>query len=352
MKAYFKYINILCIFLNALLGQQFCIAQNLKNDYARKMILKNKTIYCVKKANNDNYVARLYFFDEKTGKTGWNSTHSGKLYQGYSWDIDGDFWTGETSFKYGPQLEQHYQSITFLTKREWLEINEFDTISSYVKERLSKKELLSTQEYNFLQVEVYSPSTYKHCISENFNSISTFYRRLRFSRFPNSVHHDWALMSNRTILMPILFEDTLHLYRFKNKAWHSPNYQGIEANRANDKWTKEKSIPVEKQFDDQFRYFSIQDESYFVANADTCIYKLDGQRIRRIGTIKKKINQDLNYLLDKDTNKLYFIHALSLDVEEEERSRFAILRPEDPLYVAVQKLIAAKEDPELHKGGK
>ena len=151
--------------------------------------------------------------------------------------------------------------------------------------------------------------------------------------------------------MPILYEDTLHIYRFRDSAWHSPNYQGIEANRANDQWTKEKSIPVEKQFNDQFRYFSIQDESYFVANADTCLYKLDGQQMRKIGTIKKKSDQDLNYLLDKDNHKLYFIHANALDIAEEERERFAILRPENFFYIAVQKLIAAKEDPKLHKSG-
>lgn len=117
--------------------------------------------------------------------------------------------------------------------------------------------------------------------------------------------------------MPILFEDTLHIYHFKDSAWHSPNYQGIEANQANDQWTKEKSILVGKQFNDQFHFFSIQNESYFVANADTSLYKLDGHRIRRIGNIKKQSDQDLNYLLDKDSHKLYFIHALSLDIEEE-----------------------------------
>lgn len=248
-------------------------------------------------------------------------------------------------------MEQQLRSITFLARKEYLEINEFDTIYRYAKERLSNKKLLSKEEFNFLQLEVYSLSTYKHCVTENFNGIHSFDKRIRFSSHPQSPYYDWALLSDRTFLMPILFEDTLHIYRFKDTAWQSPNYQGIEVNRANDRWTKEKRIPVEKQFDHQFHFFSIQDESYFVANADTSLYKLDGQQMRKIGTIRKKSNQDLNYLLDKDTHKLYFIHAHSLQIEEEERKRFGILRPEDSLYVAVQKLIAAKEDPKLHKSG-
>jgi len=327
-------------------------AQQKHYQFSNKFLLKKDTLFSVKKSTNEKHVANLYFLSTRNGEIGWNSTHSGMLYPNYSWDADDDFWVGENNFKYGPQITQHYRSITFLSKKEWIEINEFDTILAFVKQKLSKKDLLSKEESIFLQFEVYSPSTYKHCITENFNGISSIVSRFWLMDNPKAIFYDWALQSDRTILMPILFEDTLHLYRFKNKAWQSPNYQGIEANRANDKWTKEKSIPVEKQFDDQFRYFSIQDESYFVANADTSLYKLDGQRIRRIGTIKKKINQDLNYLLDKDTHKLYFIHALSLDVEEEERKRFEILKPNDPLYVSVQKLIEAKEDPELHKGAK
>lgn len=326
-------------------------AQQKQEQFSNKFLLKKDTLFAVKKSADEKKVANLFFISTKNGKIGWSSTYSGNLYPNYSWDIDDNFWVGENSLKYGPQMEQHHRSIDFLNKYEWLEINEFDTISRYVKGRLSKKELLPKEEFTFLEFEIYIPSAYKHRISENFSGIYSFYDRIRFSSHPQIPYYDWALLSNRTFLMPILFEDTLHLYRFKDTAWHSLNYLGVEANRANDRWTKEKSIPVEKQFNDQFRYFSIQDESYFVANADTCLYKLDDSRIHRIGIIKKKTNQDLNYLLDKDTHKLYFIHALALDIEEEERERFAILRQEDSLYVAVQQLLAAKEERKLHKSG-
>lgn len=316
-----------------------------------KFIKINQNIYYVKRPFNTNKVGNLYFIDVNSGKITWSSTYSGKLYPNYSWDIDDKYWVGERNNKYGVQYEQHSRAITFLAKNEWLVENEFDTIAQYVRNKTLAKNRLSAKEKNYLNFQVFIPSTHKHVVSERFNGISSFYTRRMVSRFPPPIRYDWAMLSDHSFLMPILFEDTLHIYRFKDSAWHSPNYQGIEANRANDQWTKEKSIPVGKQFKDQFRYFSIQDESYFVANADTSLYKLDGQQMRKIGTIKKKSDQDLNYLLDKDTHKLYFIHAFSLDIEEEERGRFAILRPEDSLYVAVQKLIAAKEDRELHKSG-
>jgi hypothetical protein len=326
-------------------------AQQKHDQFSNKFLLKKDTLFAVKKPADKKKVANLFFISTKNGKIGWNSTHSGKLYPNYAWDIDDKYWVGERNNKYGVQYEQHSRAITFLAKNEWLVENEFDTIAQYVRNKTLAKNRLSAKEKNYLNFQVFIPSTHKHVVSERFNGISSFYTRRMVARFPPPIRYDWAMLSDHSFLMPILFEDTLHLYRFTNTAWHSPNYQGIEANRANDKWTKEKSIPVEKRFDDQFRYFSIQDESYFVANADTSLYKLDGQQMRKIGTIKKESNQDLNYLLDKDTHKLYFIHALSLDIAEEERERFAILRPGDPLYIAVQKLLAAKEKRKLHKSG-
>ncbi len=323
----------------------------LEKTSSSKFIKINQNIYSVKRPLDSSKVTSLYFLDVNSGKITWSSTYSGKLYPNYAWDIDDKYWVGERNNKYGVQYEQHYRAITFLAKNEWLVQNEFDTIAQYVHNKSLAKNRLSAKEKNYLNFQVFIPSTHKHVVSERFNGISSFYTRRMVARFPPPIRYDWAMLSDHSFLMPILFEDTLHLYRFTNTAWHSPNYQGIEANRANDRWTKEKSILVEKQFNDQFRYFSIQDESYFVANADTCLYKLDDSRIRRIGIIKKESNQDLNYLLDKDTHKLYFIHALALDIDEEERSRFAILRPEDPLYIAVQKLLAAKEERKLHKSG-
>lgn len=311
--------------------------------YANKFILVGDTIYGVKKAADPKSLAILFFLDLQNNQLGWNSTHCGKLYPTYSWDIDRNYWLGEESFQYGSQREQVYQSIRFLAQKEWLEENEFDTIHRYVQKRLAKRDYSSMQEFSFLYLEVFSLSTYKHLISEKFTGISSILHRLWRMDGSPSYFYDWGLQADRSILMPILFQDSLHFYRFKDQAWHSENYEGHEANRANDVWIKELSISVAQQFKDQFRFFLLQGEAYFVADSSTNIYKVIGQSIHKIGTIEKKPDQELQYLLDKDSQKLYFLNALSLNVEEIEKSRFEVLKPGHTLHKAVQKLIVAKE---------
>jgi hypothetical protein len=239
-----------------------------------------------------------------------------------------------------------------LRKAEWLDINEFDTVYNYVQRRLLEKDKLSEQERNFLRFQVYLPSTLKHSITRRFSGVSDFWNRRTFSRDPQPILYDWAMCPDRTFLMPVLYEDTLHYYRFKDKAWLGADYQGVEANRPNTKWTKELSIPTDKQFDGQFRFFMIQNEHYFLCNSDAVLYKREGLCMRKIGTLKQEENKPPLYLLDKDEHKLFFVNVASLEVETQEQPRFAILKPDDPRYQAIQRLMVARDTPDKRRNGK
>jgi hypothetical protein len=321
-------------------------------EYCPKLIKVENTVYMVKKAQRGNFVPNIFFTSIGNADYKWSGSYSGMLYPAYTWDIDAEFWVGEDNSKSGPQYEQHWREITFLKKAEWLDINEFDTVYNYVQNRLKHKDKLSKEERNFLRYQVYLPSTLKHSISRGFEAVSDFYVRRMLSYDPQPILYDWAMCADRTFLMPVLYEDTLHYYRFRDKTWLRDDYQGVEANRPNTKWTKELSVPTDKQIDGQFRFFLIQDESYFLCNSDTVLYKREGLRIRKIGTLKKEENKPLLYLLDKDEHKLYFVNAASLDVETKEQPRFAILKPDDPRYQAVQRLMVARDTPDKRRNGK
>lgn len=321
-------------------------------DYCPKLIKVGNTVFMVKKAQRGNFVPNIFFTSIGNADYKWSGSYSGMLYPAYTWDIDSEFWVGERNSKSGPQYEQHWREITFLRKAEWLDINVFDTVYNYVQNRLLQKDKLSKEERNFLRYQVYLPSTLKHSISRGFEAVSDFYVRIMLSREPRIVLYDWAMCADHTFLMPTLYEDTLHFYQFKDKAWLSEDYQGVEANRTNDNWKRMYSVPTDKQMDGQFRFFVLQNEHYFLCNSDTVLYKREGLCIRKIGILKKEENKPLLYLLDKDEHKLFFVNADSLDVEIQERPRFAILKPDDPRYQALQRLMVARDTPDKHRNGK
>lgn len=344
--------NHYCIYIFVLVCNILSGQGAPKIEFCPKLIKVDNTIYMVKKAQRGNYVPNIFY--TSIGKTdyGWNVNYSGMLYPSYSWDIDPEFWVGEDNSKSGPQYEQHWREITFLRKAEWLDVNEFDTVYNYVQNRLLQKDKLSKEERNFLRYQVYLPSTLKYSISRGFEAVSDFFVRIMLSSEPERVVYDWAMCADRTFLMPALYEDTLHIYLFKDKAWLSDDYQGVEANRANDNWKRMYSVPTDKQFDGQFRFFVLENEHYFLCNSDTVLHKREGLCIRKIGTLKKEENKPLLYLLDKDEHKLFFVNAALLDVETQERPRFAILKPDDPRYQAVQRLMVARDTPDKLRNGK
>lgn len=320
--------------------------------HASKFIKLNDQVYAVKKAKDLLKVASLYFVNVASGELTWSSTYSGRLYPNYTWDLEGNYWVGERNSKYGTQYEQHDRAITFLQTQEWLSENEFDTIANYAKlqhQKLKKRDQKKHSPYR--NIGMFVPSTQKHIVSQRFNGISSFYTRRLMHDYPLPIRYDWAMTTNYSFLMPVLFQDSIHFYHFNNNAWQSPDYVGADANGANDKWSKERIVPFKQALNGQFRFFLLQNEAFFLANADTVLYKLDAdkQRMDKVGSIKKKTGQQLNYLMDKDASKLYFINIESLELEEKEKSRFEMLKPTNPLYAIVQKLIAATEDTTQHK---
>lgn len=83
----------------------------------------------------------------------------------------------------------------------------------------------------------------------------------------------------------------------------------------------------------------IQDNTYFLANADTLLYKYENNTIKEIGRIIPQNGQRTLFLIDKDDDKVYFLKAKRIDIIAQERNRFVLLKKKDELYKAVQRII-------------
>ncbi|TAF63261.1 MAG: hypothetical protein EAZ55_14220, partial [Cytophagales bacterium] len=82
------------------------------------------------------------------------------------------------------------------------------------------------------------------------------------------------------------YKDSLYLYYYKDKAWTTPNYQGAEKNAENDYWTR--IWQIKHDFKTHFRAFQIENDLYFLTNADTTIYKYENNTLKEIGKIQPK----------------------------------------------------------------
>lgn len=182
----------------------------------------------------------------------------------------------------------------------------------------------------------------KEEISHNLTGIRDFYYLTRLiNQIPDPPrsywHYDLILQKDETLLMPVGFGDSLYFYQFTDKAWTKPNYQGVEKNKENDKWTR--IAQVKHDFKTSFRAFQIQEDTYFLTNSDTSIYKYEQNQLKEIGKIKPKKGERTLFLIDKDDKKVYFLMAESIEIIAEERKRFGLLRKDDELFKAVKRII-------------
>lgn len=150
-------------------------------------------------------------------------------------------------------------------------------------------------------------------------------------------HYDLILRSDETLLMPVAYKDSLYFYTFKDKAWTKPDYQGVEKNKENDNWIRESQ--VKHPFTTSFRAFQIENDTYFLANADTMLYKYENKQLKEIGRIKKNKEERPVFLVDKDDKKVGFMFVKSIDIIAEERKRFILLEKTNPLYKAIKRII-------------
>jgi hypothetical protein len=177
----------------------------------------------------------------------------------------------------------------------------------------------------------------ENTLSHNLTGIQDFYYKRALGSRKDYWHYDMILKKDETLLMPVAYKDSLYFYTFTDKAWTKPDYQGVEKNKENDKWTR--TSQAKHDFKTGFRAFQIKDDTYFLTNADTMIYKYENKALKEIGRIKPIQAERTLFLIDKDDDKVYFLMCENIDVIPEERKRFVLLRKEDELYKAIKRII-------------
>jgi hypothetical protein len=163
--------------------------------------------------------------------------------------------------------------------------------------------------------------------------------------------YDWAIQKNNHLSMYVVFRDSLYHYGYKDTSWLKPDYPGLSKMPYQPDWTLNSPGIKNNAINDQFRYFLIRDTAYFLANADTVLYQIRGDTLQKIGVIEKEPNRRLLYLVDKDQDKVFFLRAKSVKLKAGVPPIFEALKPDDPLYQAVEGLIKMPMDPKLKKGG-
>jgi hypothetical protein len=141
---------------------------------------------------------------------------------------------------------------------------------------------------------------------------------------------------------------SLFHYNHKDTSWVRSDYPGLDKMPRPD-WTLNSPGIKNNAINDQFRYFLIRDTAYFLANADTVLYQIKGDTLQKIGVIEKEPNRRLLYLVDKDQDKVFFLRAKSVKLIPGVPPVFETLKPDDPLYQAVEGLIKMPMDPKLRK---
>jgi|GEM_PF-2411868 len=236
----------------------------------------------------------------------------GTFYPNLRWDIDNKYHVFQHHSKSSPEIGSEQEDISFCLKKNFSNFANADIINNQ-----------------------------KDILSHNLTSLWDFgVKRIMDSR-KDYWHYNLILQKDQTLLMPVAYKDSLYLYQFTDRAWTKPDYQGAEKNVANDKWTR--IGQVKHDFKTAFRAFQIQKDVYFLANADTVIYKYENRQIKQIGRIKPAKYERTLFLIDKDDQKVYFLMAESIDIIAEERKSFVLLRKEDELYKAVQHIIDASD---------
>jgi hypothetical protein len=304
--------KVLILFLLCLcFNRSFAQKKQTRESYSQKFFKNKGLVYGIKypKKNPEAHLLSKSTEDD-TIKQIFPYTHFGLIstyYNNLLYDINTKYFV--VFEKYGREIEIGSQSV----------------VLSFFSQKEPTKEKWSSR-----------PRTQEE-LSHNLTGIQDFYYKRALGSRKDYWHYDMILQKDETLLMPIAYKDSLYFYTFTDKAWTKPNYQGVEKNKENDKWTQ--TAQVKHDFKTSFRAFQIEKDLYFLTNADTMIYKYENKALKQIGSIKPKRGERTLFLIDKDDNKVCFLMCENIEIIPEERNRFAFLKKEDPLYKAVKRII-------------
>jgi hypothetical protein len=294
--------------------------------YSQKFYKIGNQIYGIKSLKRFPQADLYTISIDKKGKPKWIFPPQGIIilnsyYKNVRWDINENFYINmlyQSSIEIGGERNdiEFYERAKM---KKWLEISTVTNKSNMVDE-IYKKDYAE-----------------KTVLSHNLTSIQDFYYKRALGSRKDYWHYDMILKKDETLLMPVAYKDSLYFYTFTDKAWTKPDYQGVEKNKENDKWTR--TSQAKHDFKTGFRAFQIKDDTYFLTNADTMIYKYENKALKEIGRIKPIQAERTLFLIDKDDDKVYFLMCENIDVIPEERKRFVLLRKEDELYKAIKRII-------------